>query len=157
MQVSPNAIEAELSALKPRDFNLKNEDAFGRERLYEICDKIEESGMNDELALILFKFLEVMSESDEIHPGFDLGTPGPVVHLLEGFVGFKPHLIESLKRFPTPLTIWMVNRILNVEENEVERTLWWDALLECKHHPRLKPIASAEVDKFVRFQMGIKE
>jgi hypothetical protein len=47
--------------------------------------------------------------------GVELGTPGPLVHTLETWRGgYEKLLAESARRKPTSLSVWMVNRILNV-------------------------------------------
>jgi hypothetical protein len=47
----------------------------------------------------------------------DLGTPGPLVHCIEslGYEHYLSQLVDSVRRKPTYLNIWMVNRILNVD------------------------------------------
>jgi hypothetical protein len=51
----------------------------------------------------------------EAHPDIEFGSPGPLVHRLEGFSleFYVPHLVASLKRTPTVQTVWMLNRIIN--------------------------------------------
>jgi hypothetical protein len=61
----------------------------------------------------------------EDHPSLDYGTPGPLVHFIEGFYlkGYEEKLIESVGRKPTMLTVWMLNRVLNGTEEPVKRQL----------------------------------
>jgi hypothetical protein len=51
----------------------------------------------------------------EEHPDIDFGMPGPLVHFVERFhgKGYEGKLVESIERRPTPLTVWMLNRIIN--------------------------------------------
>jgi len=51
----------------------------------------------------------------ESHSTIDYGTPGPLVHFLEGFygAGYEAELISSVQRRPTPQTAWMLNRMIN--------------------------------------------
>jgi len=57
------------------------------------------------------KLLAFMEEN----PLLDYGMPGPVVHYMERYYrnGYEDLLYESIKRKPTPHTLWMLNRILN--------------------------------------------
>ena len=62
--------------------------------------------------------IEPIFRTIEKFPLTDFGSPGPFVHTLESFEGFyESYLFESLKRKPTPLTILMLNRIINAEQN----------------------------------------
>ena len=62
--------------------------------------------------------IEPIFRTMEKFPETDFGSPGPFVHALEFFAGhYETYLFESLKRRPTPLTIWMLNRIINAEQN----------------------------------------
>jgi hypothetical protein len=55
----------------------------------------------------------------EKYPHADFGTPGPLVHALEsgGAKLYEGELHKSLMRKPTPLTLWMYNRIINKEND----------------------------------------
>ena len=56
--------------------------------------------------------------------GVELGTPGPLVHTLETLRGgYEMLLAESVRRKPTLLSVWMVNRILNVNPPDAESWL----------------------------------
>jgi hypothetical protein len=48
-------------------------------------------------------------------PDADLGSPGPLVHTLEAWRGYETELIRSVRRRPSLLSVWMVNRILNTD------------------------------------------
>jgi hypothetical protein len=55
----------------------------------------------------------------ETHADADLGLPGPLVHYLERFYpAYLDELCESVTRKPITYTLWMVNRILNLEISE---------------------------------------
>lgn len=48
------------------------------------------------------------------HPNADVGSPGPLVHLLEEhYPTYVQPLINSIQTSPSPSTIWMLNRIMN--------------------------------------------
>lgn len=93
-----------------------------------------------------------MSATDEIDPRHDLGTPGPLVHTLEELPNYQKKLAISINRYPTPLTIWMVNRILNATKAQQERAFWLQLLLDCLKHPLLTPLARLEAEDFIKFQ-----
>jgi hypothetical protein len=54
----------------------------------------------------------------EIHPEWDFGMPGELVHFLERFYGrgYEQKLVESISRRPTVHTVWMLNRVINGEK-----------------------------------------
>jgi len=59
----------------------------------------------------------------ESHPGLDYGMPGPLVHFAERFYGqgYEKKLLESIKRRPTMVTVWMLNRVINGIDDPMER------------------------------------
>ncbi len=59
----------------------------------------------------------------EDHPQEDLGAPGPLVHFVEQFYGdgYEELLLRSVKRRPTKLTVWMLNRLANGAGSSHER------------------------------------
>jgi hypothetical protein len=68
-----------------------------------------------ELFAHVFRFFESHAEAD-------LGTPGPLVHLLERFYPqYVDEMCASISKRPTTYTIWMVNRILNNQPTETMR------------------------------------
>src|SRR4051812_40289778 len=69
----------------------------------------------------------------------DLGSPGPMVHGIETLEvsAYAAPLIESVRRRPMYLNLWMVNRILNVTQDTEERLVWMNLLREvCKSSER---------------------
>jgi hypothetical protein len=65
------------------------------------------------------KAIPVIFRLLEKYPHANLGSPGPLVHALESRgTGYEGELQVSLLRRPTPLTLWMYNRIINTEKNE---------------------------------------
>lgn len=69
-------------------------------------------------------------------PDGELGSPGPLVHELEGIPGFERLLAASLERQPAMRTVWMVNRLLNSELSERDRTKWLAELKRVLSHPK---------------------
>jgi hypothetical protein len=87
----------------------------------------------------------------ERFPNVDFGSPGPIVHELEaikdmrGRPAYLHHLRDSLGRRPTPLTVWMVNRVLNTDLPNGERDSWLAELAAAYEHA----LASEETRRFV--------
>src|SRR5689334_5921148 len=123
-------IESDLNVLAPYDFNLNNIGADGLERLYVLTNELAEINEPEKIKQILFLAIDRLSNSDEIDSRFDLGTPGPFVHTLERLSDYSKQLIESIRRYPTPLAVWMINRILNTVIAEEERQFWLNLLQE---------------------------
>ncbi|BFT72432.1 hypothetical protein [Paenibacillus sp. P36] len=67
-----------------------------------------------------FDAIEPLLKLLEDNPDVDFGSPGPIVHFVEKYYkkGYEEKLIVSLYRNPTNHTLWMLNRIINVSENE---------------------------------------
>lgn len=80
-------------------------------RLYEVCDELEDAPDSATAVEPVLRFIERNAERD-------LGAPGPLVHFIETVSGYEEALLQSLQRLPTDLTVWMLNRILNVAEDE---------------------------------------
>lgn len=60
----------------------------------------------------------------ERHPLCDFGSPGPLVHWLEGaYPRYLEELVASVERRPTEYTLWMVNRILNANIDATTRAV----------------------------------
>ena len=60
----------------------------------------------------------------ERHPYLEFGTPGQVVHTLEGYRGqYEALLLASLDRRPTVMTTWLLNRLLNAATGAAPRCL----------------------------------
>jgi hypothetical protein len=73
----------------------------------------------------------------EEHPSIDFGAPGALVHFLERFYrkGYEEKLIASVRRRPTSVTVWMVNRLLNGAKREEERAVLLKTLEEVLRNP----------------------
>jgi hypothetical protein len=81
----------------------------------------------------------------------DLGSPGPLVHTIEGWPGqYEELLAASIRRKPSPLTVWMANRILNARPANADA--WLDLLRRVRDHPTASPEAKADAEDFVRYQ-----
>lgn len=143
----PNEIAAAFDALTVGDFDYTDEDSTGWERLALLCDEVSELNDAANCAPIMFRTMERLDK-------VELGTPGPLVHTLESWPGeYETLLAESVRRKPSPLTVWMVNRILNTRPPDADA---WLALL---HSAMVNPAASestkADAADFVRRQTSL--
>ncbi|MFL5331386.1 MAG: hypothetical protein ACJ8C4_21060 [Gemmataceae bacterium] len=139
-------IAAELDALTPHDFDYTNAGAKGRERLDALCEEMRSAEDPSTFAPVIFRTMERMD-------GVELGTPGPLVHTLESWCGlYETLLAESIRRKPTPLSVWMVNRILNARPPDVES--WMALLRNVSESTTASAETKAEAARFVRYQTG---
>jgi len=96
----------------------------------------------------MFEVIERLSESD-------LGSPGPLVHTLEQMSGqYENELVESIKRKPTPLNVWMITRILNVTDPSEQRQYYLDLLKVVVQHPTATEEARQYAQDFIEHQNG---
>jgi hypothetical protein len=95
----------------------------------------------------MFEFMERLDASD-------LGNPGPLVHTLEEWRGtYESFLAESIRRKPTPLSVWMVNRILN--SKPLDAANWLALLQEVLDHPGAASKAKKQAAHFLEEQAGL--
>ena len=142
---SLDQIAADFDALSAHDFDLWNEAAAGMERLNKLTDELLELGMPEPAARLMFGFMERLDSSD-------LGSPGPLVHTLEKLPGYEALLSESVMRKPTPLTLWMVNRILNVTSDGGRRRQLVTLLRQAQSHRLGSDEARQEATGFLEYQ-----
>jgi hypothetical protein len=92
----------------------------------------------------------------EDHPQLDLGTPGPLVHFVEEFLGsgYEDALLASLRRRPTSHTAWMLNRLINVTRKKEIRGKYILALRAVGGHPSADDETKYSVADFLRFQLN---
>jgi hypothetical protein len=145
-------LEAELEKLQSDDFNTRTTTAKGMQRLRALLPALVAISTPEESAQAILNLLERLSDTPDLDD-CELGTPGPMVHELEKLPGYEPQLIESVSRFPTPLTLWMVNRLMNALDKHHER---WDQLLAVLKQAEVArnsaPGAREEAKQFVLFQ-----
>jgi hypothetical protein len=145
MSRSLTEIAADLRALTLPDFDPMNVDAAGGDRLWAICAEVGERDDPERWAPLLYSLMERLDEAD-------LGSPGPVVHTLEAWRGYRPLLAESLRRKPAPLTVWMANRVLNADPPDAAR--WLDLLAGAANHPAASVQARTDARGFLAYQAG---
>jgi len=71
-------VVADLDSLAVLDFDPMNVGSYGDERLRAICIELGERDDAEWWAPLLYSFMERLDEAD-------LGSPGPIVHLLEAW------------------------------------------------------------------------
>ncbi len=136
-------IAAELEALTLFDFDPMNVDANGDDRLHAICAEFAERDDPQRWAPLLYSLMERLDEAD-------LGSPGPLVHTLEACSGYRPLLAESLRRKPSPLTVWMANRVLNSDPPDTPE--WLELLRRSADHAAASARAQADARGFLEYQ-----
>jgi hypothetical protein len=127
-----------------RDLDENNGREVGMTRLYSLCEEMLEIGDAVACAPILFRTIERLDRAD-------LGAPGPVVHTLEKWRGtYEGLLCVSLDRKPTPVTVWMVNRILN--GRPADAGAWLERLQAAARHPLASAETTARAAEFLKYQ-----
>jgi hypothetical protein len=143
MTRSVEAIAADFDALTAHDFGASD---GGFERLDELCAELQAVNVPAVCAPVLFRTIERLD-------GMDLGTPGPLVHTLEDWRGlYEPLLAESIRRKPVPLTVWMVNRILNVNPPDAES--WLRLLRSVAENSSASDETKARAADCIEYQTG---
>ena len=138
-------IAAELDSLTLSDFDPMNVDANGDDRLHALCTELAGRDDPQRWAPLLYSLMERLDEAD-------LGSPGPLVHSLEAWSGYRPLLAESLRRKPSRLTVWMANRALNGDPPDTAQ--WLEVLRRATEHPAASAQARADARRFLEYQAG---
>jgi hypothetical protein len=74
----------------------------------------------------------------EANPQSDFGCPGPLVHFIEAhYPKYLGELKNSIGRFPTPHTLWMLNRVLNSRLTVQDRSDIMSILRSASENPRV--------------------
>jgi hypothetical protein len=96
----------------------------------ELVDAWRSAGAGPEAVDPILRFMEG-------HPHVNFGSPGAVVHFIEGFSGkgYERELIESVRRRPTCCTAWMLNRIINDTKEPHLREFLIAKLEQAESHP----------------------
>jgi len=134
-----------LAALKAEDFDCHTPGFDGKERLHALTEQLMTLPQPERGLRALFDVMERM-------PSADLGSPGPLVHTLERMLGYERELVESVKRRPTFLSLWMVNRILNATRDLEQRQVYLDLLRFAVEHPATTATARLDAQRFLRKQ-----
>lgn len=110
-------------------FNDDNLECDNESYFYEIMDELRSK--ND-----ITLAIDPIFKLSEKYPSVDFGSPGLLVHTLESLAElYENNLCKSLNRRPTPLTILMLNRIINGEHNIIIRQNLANRLSSYLGHP----------------------
>ena len=138
-------IIAGFQALQASDSERMNVDARGLERLAELTDALMSAPEPEKAIPELFSVMERL-------PDADLGSPGPLVHILERMHGYEGELVRSVRRQPSPLSVWMVNRILNTDVSDDARQSYLFLLNEALKHSTAPETVREDVRGFIERQ-----
>jgi len=139
-----NEIAADFDALTAYDFDYAKASARGLERLDALCAEMREINDPAVCAPVMFRTMERLD-------GVELGSPGPLVHTLEAWSGgYEGLLQQSIRRKPTSLSVWMVNRILNARP--MDAGVWMALLRSVTDNPAASDQTRAEAQGFIDFQ-----
>ncbi len=137
-------VAADFDLLVASDFDSANPNASGWDRLRKLCDELLAIDQPAICAQVAFRTMERLD-------GVDLGTPGPLVHTLETWGGsYEAFLVESVRRKPTSLSVWMVNRILNATPKD--ESAWLELLRSVADHPLASRLTKHEAQGFLGYQ-----
>lgn len=114
------------------------------EQLYYFTDALEKVPNRREAVPAIFRFFE--ENSDKV-----LGSPGPLVHFLEEENDYLVELEKSVLRKPTDLTVWIINRIINVAEAK-DRERWLAIMTTVISHPEADAEAIESAKEFIEYQ-----
>jgi len=102
------------------------------EEVSKLCDPLQESKDYKEWLPLVFELIEKYDDTVDL----TLGSPGPLVHLLEStFPNYDDELHESMLRKPTQVTLWMADRISR--SPDIDQELWERRIKDAKSHPKL--------------------
>jgi hypothetical protein len=104
-------------------------------RSSELADQWIAAGAGLDVAEAVFRFIEA-------NPELEYGMPGALVQFAERFHrrGYEPLLLASVRRHPTRVTTWMLNRLLNGTREPAVRADYLDAMRGIS----VSPLADAE-------------
>jgi hypothetical protein len=99
-----SAVDADLATISSEGVLLDRQD--------EMVERWRAQGADLAAVESVLKFMEQ-------HPGWDFGTPGTLIHFVEKFFrkGYEALLVQSVARTPTVHTLWMLNRLINGEQD----------------------------------------
>lgn len=115
------------------------------QEMYEICNRIETLHNPRAILPHLFSWFEKFS-------AYDVGSPGPFVHFIEGSNDYHELLLESISRKPTVITLWMVDRLVNSAVNSSDRDKWLQVLKASFDNPLADEDARQSAIDFLTYQ-----
>jgi hypothetical protein len=138
-------IIAAFDSFQSSDFDRSSVDARGAEQLYDLVAELFETPNPEQAMEVMFRTMERL-------PDADLGNPGPLVQGLEKFKDYEPSLVESVRRQPTLLSVWMVNRILNTRLPKERREFLVSLLKEASVHTAISDQVRQDILGFLEHQ-----
>jgi hypothetical protein len=99
------------------------------------------------------EIVEAILQFMESHPEIEYGTPGSLVHFVEAFPNYKEKIIESVERKPTPHTVWMLDRVINGEQDQRRRDALIAVLRRVLENPAADLRARNRASDSLEFQM----
>ena len=118
------------------------------EKLYKLVDLVEGCKDISETYDSIFTFIEN-------NPVSDIGSPGPLVHLLEeSYPDYVPNLISSLQHCPSLTTLWMLNRIINSSRTtEEDRNNYIELLKKISRSNSFNAAVCQQAEEFYNHQI----
>jgi len=130
--------------------NLRIQDSDDYDNLEKIDGLTESLRHNPDGHLACREMINLL----ERHPEIEFGSPGEPIHTLEFFKGhYEDFLLDSLNRKPTQMTVWMYNRMINIQRGN-ERKKMIEQLKSYINHPLADPEAVQSAKNFYKFQTG---
>jgi hypothetical protein len=144
---SPMALTADEMIAALDSFEADSDYDENQFRLYPITEGFKELPDRERVVPAMFALMERF-------PDAYLGTPGPLVHSIEslGMERYEPLLIESVRRQPVELNVWMVNRILNTNLQPDHRRLLLDLMRSVPEHSKVTPRIAESAREFLQHQ-----
>jgi hypothetical protein len=133
----------EFAPFDEDDVNNNNETFLGK-----LMDEWDKNAEKEKAVPVIFNLMER-------YPHANFGWPGPLVHGLESkkAKSYEVELHKSLMRKPTPLTLWMYNRIIN-DENDLRIIRGhYERLKLFSKHPFIDSETKKDADLFLTHQL----
>jgi hypothetical protein len=126
-------------------FEPSRDDTDNLYRLYRLFQDFRSLPDRHRVAPAMFSLLERS-------PDAEFGSPGPLDHELEAIPGYLALLRDSVRRQPTHLTVWMVNRLLNTNLPSDQRESWLSELRGALEHPLVSEQTRGLAEDFLEHQ-----
>jgi hypothetical protein len=114
---------------------------------YRLIEDLEKSEVDPNILRVVLEFMEE-------NPTIEFGVPGPLIPFVERIAGhatsYEHELLESIGRRPTPYTVLMLNRLINVTDDIAERERLIAVLQRAATHP------AANEDVKIRVQIYLE-
>ena len=137
--MSMKVVEADFANIVSEE-NLAN-------RVYAMTESWRALGVDQSAIGPILRFMEV-------HSDWDFGAPGQLVHFVEQFLGqsYEEELTASVRRSPTAHTLWMLNRIVNGEQDRNRKAQLVELMAQVASTPGVNLAVADEARAFVASQ-----